>query len=130
MTHAFDSVLGLNIRALQLRGERSQLLASNIANADTPNFLARDLDFKAVLAMQQGQRTVAMQVTRVGHMGASSSQSNRVMYRQPSQPSADGNTVEIQLEKSSFTENAVAYQAQLTFLKSQFGRLLTAFRGE
>ena len=130
MTDALDGVLGLHTRALQLRGQRSELLAANIANADTPNYLARDLDFQSVLAQQQGQRTVVIKATHAEHMGLAAAESYRAMYRQPMQPAADGNTVEVQLEKAAFTENAIEYQTQLTFLKGGFGRLLAAIRGE
>lgn len=130
MTDALDRVMGLHTRALQLHGQRTELLASNIANADTPNFLARDLDFQSVMAMQQGQRAITIKATQANHIGAASSETHRLMYREPVQPSADGNTVDVQLEKSAFTENAIGYQTQLSFLKAEFGRLMAAIRGE
>lgn len=126
-----DSYLGNLANALELRGRRAELLASNMANADTPNYKARDFDFQAALGQAQGQQ-LAMRATAKGHINPASAggaQPNP-QYRIPSQPALDGNTVDVQLEKSAFTENAVQYQATLSFLDSRIKGLKSALRGE
>lgn len=130
MINALERVIGLHVRALQLREQRSELLAANIANADTPGFAARDLDFANILASEKRLTSVSPAVSDAGHIVGAMSGAHQVMYRQPVQPAADDNTVNLQIEKSQFMENAVAYQTQLTFLKGRFGRLLAAVKGE
>jgi flagellar basal-body rod protein FlgB len=127
-----DSYLGNLANALELRGKRAELLASNMANADTPNYKARDFDFQSALGQAQGQQ-VALRATTRGHIapeGAGAGLQPSLQYRIPSQPALDGNTVDIQLEKSAFTENAVQYQATLSFLDSRIKGLMNALRGE
>lgn len=127
-----DSYLGNLSTALELRGKRAELLASNMANADTPNYKARDFDFQAALGQAQGQQ-VALRTTARGHInpeGGAGGVQPALQYRIPGQPSLDGNTVDIQQEKSAFTENAVQYQATLSFLDSRIKGLKSALRGE
>lgn len=127
-----DNYLGHLSNALELRGRRAEQLASNMANADTPNYKARDFDFKAALNQAQGDQ-MRMRTTQKGHIpvnGSGSGVQPHLQYRIPSQPSLDGNTVDTQLEKSAFTENAVQYQATLNFLDSQIRGLKDALRGE
>ena len=107
-----DSYLGLHGDALRLRGQRLDLIASNIANAATPGFKARDLDFAAALDAAEA--------------GASADP----LYRVPVQASADGNTVELATEQTAFADNAVHYQASLAFLGGRIGTLMTALKGE
>ena len=111
---------------MSLRAERQQVLANNIANADTPNFRARDFDFSAELASSlqkshtQG-RGMSLATTSDRHLHADSSRfaSRDLLYRVPDQPSLDGNTVDMDRERAQFTDNAVRYQASLTFLSSR-----------
>ncbi len=127
-----DSYLGNLSTALELRGKRAELLASNMANADTPNYKARDFDFKAALGQAQGQQ-VALRTTAKGHINAEGTAGGvqpALQYRIPGQPSLDGNTVDMQQEKSAFTENAVMYQSTLSFLDSRIKGLKSALRGE
>ncbi|TVP83954.1 MAG: flagellar basal body rod protein FlgB [Thioalkalivibrio sp.] len=132
MALSFDKALGIHADALQVRSRRLELLASNLANADTPHYKARDIDFRAALGHAQQGETVAMRRTHSGHVaaGGAAGQAVEPQYRVPSQPSLDGNTVDTQLEQAAFSENAVQYQASLDFLNTRFQGLRTALRGE
>lgn len=125
-----DNAFGIHGRALQVRSERLELLARNIANADTPSFKARDLDFKAVLdaaATDQGRMTS----TRVGHYEAGAGvESDAVKYRVPFSNSFDGNTVEMHVEQAQYGKAAADYQATLHFLESRISSVRKALRGE
>lgn len=130
MTINFDKALGIHPTALSLREKRSVVLATNLANADTPGFKARDLEFSAVLK-KTAPPGVDMNRTHVAHfdserllLGAN------LMYRNPYQASLDGNTVEAQIEQAKYSENAVQYQASLEFVSSDFSGLMTAIRGQ
>jgi flagellar basal-body rod protein FlgB len=130
MAISFDKALGDLPGHLSLYGERSSLLAANIANADTPGFKARDIDFRSVLAKAGGEKMV-MKTTHASHLGGSSAVSGAdLLYRIPTQPSVDGNTVDTQVEQAEFAENAVRYQSTLTFLNSKFKGLRLAIKGE
>ncbi len=109
MPTSIDAYLGIHTRALTLESRRTELLANNLANADTPGFKARDIDFRSAL---------------------SAAADANVKYRVPMAPSLDGNTVDAQLEQSAFAENAVRYQATLTFINSQLRALMTAITGQ
>jgi flagellar basal-body rod protein FlgB len=115
---------------LKLANQRLELLAANIANADTPNYKARDIDFKAALQTAQGE-AVTLQATQPGHIGGTQLASGRadVKYRWPDQPSLDGNTVDSQRESAAVAETSVRYQASLTFLNQQLRALRTAISG-
>ena len=134
MSLSFDRALGLHEKALAFRAERAAVLANNIANADTPNYKARDLDFASVLEAQQSgaNRTVSLQRPHANHIPAQSliDQAAGLRYRTPHQPSIDGNTVEVQAEQARYTENAIDFQASFTFLNSKFKGLMTALRGD
>lgn len=124
-----DQALGVHAQALSLRSRRSQVLANNIANADTPGFKARDIDFRAALG-QAGEQAMSMAATRRGHIQPDAGHASAdLMYRMPMQPSLDGNTVDAQAEKAAFAENAVRYQATLTFLQSRIAGLRAAIKG-
>lgn len=128
----FDNVFGIHERALLLRGERVGVLAANIANADTPNYKAKDLDFAAVLEGEQQAGGLQMQRTSVGHLqGAVSSLGDgTVKYRVPFQPSLDGNTVEAPVEQAQFAENAVRYQSTLMFISRRVQSIESALTGQ
>jgi len=130
MPISFDSALGIHDKALLVRSSRAELLASNIANSDTPGYKARDIDFKAALADIQ-QHNQALRLTHRNHIPQSGQLAGMdVLYRIPNQSSLDGNTVDSQLEKSAFAENALRYQASLTFLDMKFKGLIAALKGE
>lgn len=131
-----DSYLGIHASALKLRSQRTELLASNLANADTPNFKARDLDFKQALAQAGGaDAPVRVTTTSAAHIAGNNalngaSTGTELKYRVPLAPSLDGNTVDVQLEQAAFAENSVRYQATLSFISSKFRGLLTAITGQ
>ena len=126
----FDKALGLHPQALTLRGKRTDVLAANLANADTPGYKARDLDFQSVLKKVQ-PTPVTMQGTHSLHIQPPRQMLGAALqYRIPNQPSLDGNTVETHIEQSKFTENAMQYQASLRFVNGRVSSLLTALKGE
>ncbi|MGR9014134.1 MAG: flagellar basal body rod protein FlgB [Gammaproteobacteria bacterium] len=127
----FDTALGIEPKALAFREKRSEILAANLANADTPNFKARDLDFKSVLK-QSVASGVSMERTHAGHITPPQQQvfGANLMYRNPSQVSLDGNTVEAHVEQAKYAENAVQYQASLQFINGKFSGLMAALRGQ
>ncbi len=139
MTTTFSNVLdrhfGIHAQALQFRSERTRVLASNLANADTPNYKARDLDFSAVLA-QHGKQAgavppVRMAVTNARHirLGTDGGATAPLLYRNPYQSTLDGNTVEADVEQANFARNAVQYQASLMFLTGKIRGLKLAITG-
>ncbi len=126
-----DKAFGIHAKALELSTQRAQILATNLANADTPNYKAKDIDFKAALtnASQQG---ISMKTTNSMHISSNSSSGTQVdtYYRNSQQPTLDGNTVDSQIEQAQFMENAIRYQTTLTFLSGSVKGLLSAIRGE
>jgi len=125
----FDKTLGIHSQALALREKRSEVLAANLANADTPGYKARDLDFKSLLN-QNLPAAVAMERTQAGHFAPWQLLESSVMYRNPNQVSLDGNTVEANVEQAEYAENAVQYQASLQFISNNFTGLMMALRGQ
>ena len=130
MAISFDAALGKSAQLLALREKRSEVLAANLANADTPNFKARDLDFSRVLKKTTPE-PVLIAHTQAGHfapeqpfLGA------QLKYRTPNQVSLDGNTVEEHIEQAKYAENAMQYQASLQFVGGKFNELKTAFTGQ
>lgn len=133
MPFNFDSYLGVNAKALDLQAYRAQILASNLANADTPNYKARDIDFRAALSSANAGQldTVRLQATEPGHIQPDMSNGGyELLYRQPYQPSLDGNTVEGQVEMAAYSDNAMRYLATLRILSTKLNELRTAFRGQ
>jgi flagellar basal-body rod protein FlgB len=137
----FDKVFGIHEPALLLYGQRLGVLATNIANADTPNYKARDIDFSAVLASTEdaggGQPPgvappLPLEVTQAAHISLSdgSTGAAELMYRNPYQASLDGNTVEMPVEQAAFSENNVRYQASLGFINSRIAELTLAINGQ
>lgn len=133
MPTKLDSYLGVHAAALKIRSQRTEVLAANLANADTPNYRARDIDFRAALAQANGQGGVHLATTNAGHIGATNGNGTspaELKYRVPLAPALDGNTVDTQLEQAAFAENSVRYQATLQFLSSKFRGLMTAITGQ
>ena len=116
-----NSYLGVHAQALQLQSKRMEVLAQNLANVDTPNFKARDLDFKAALAQAGGGSGVVLATTDARHLATDpvSDFSAALKYRVPLAPALDGNTVDAQQEQAAFADNTVRYQATLTFLSAR-----------
>jgi flagellar basal-body rod protein FlgB len=133
-----DTYLGVHAQALKVREQRTELLARNLANADTPGYKARDIDFRAALEAHSTATGVpgTLRATQATHIGggdsalAPDSTSAFLRYRTPLAPSLDGNTVDAQLEQAAFADNAVRYQATLQFLSSKFRSLMTAITGQ
>jgi len=118
---AADSLFGVHGAALEVRSQRMGVLASNIANASTPGFKAKDIDFKSALASMESDVGGA-----VGDRGIAAA----TKYRVPLQTSMDGNTVELNQEQTAFAENAVQYQTTLSFLNGRIGQITRALKGE
>jgi flagellar basal-body rod protein FlgB len=114
MTSLIEKALGPSATALQLRAQRLDVIAGNIANAATPGFKARDLDVEAAL--------------KGGGFGGEMARA-RLQFRAPLQPSLDGNTVEMATEQAAFAENALKYQASLGFLTGRIQTLMSALKG-
>jgi len=145
MVDKLDEALGFYQQALDLRSYRQQVLAANIANADTPNYKARDFDFNSTLAAVQGMPQggvapgaaagrLALANTSSAHLsangsGAAAPGSPALLYRTTLQMSADGNTVDMDVERARFADNALHYEADVTFVSSQIKTLLTAVTG-
>lgn len=133
MAISFDKALGIHEKALGFRAQRGEIIANNIANADTPNFKARDIEFSAVLSSQLDKRVApSLERTHARHIaGEGVSLSDQALaYTTPSEPSIDQNTVDAQVEQGKYAENAVKFQASFTLLNSKFKGLVSALRGE
>jgi flagellar basal-body rod protein FlgB len=127
-----DNVFGLSGQALGLWQQRSETIASNIANADTPNYKARDVDFRSALQQASGDSpNLQLATPSEGQIGGDNStvSTDDVKYRVPLQPSMDGNTVDAQVEQSQFASNMVHYQASLSFINSSIQSLRLAING-
>ncbi len=132
-----DTYLGVHQDALKLYARRTAVLANNLANADTPNFKAQDIDFKSVLAQSGSGSSAgtkpALAATHAMHVSTAPDAAmtdGALKYRVPLAPSLDGNTVDAQLEQAAFADNTVRYQAALAFLSDKFKGLMTAITGQ
>lgn len=115
--------------ALQLREQRNNIIGSNIANAATPNYKARDVDFEKILKAEAGQSELKRSASK--HFSdVDSATGQKLKYRQSLNPSADGNTVEMSVEQMEFAENSMRYVTSLQFLNSRISGLMSAIRGE
>jgi flagellar basal-body rod protein FlgB len=138
MRNAIDQQLGTLRNVANLRAYRQEVLASNIANADTPNYKARDFDFAAALDnARAGRAGFEMSRTSARHLDAANLSGIGkapagvdVQYRYEYQANADGNTVNVDVERSAFAENAVQLESTLTFVREEFRRLQTAIQGQ
>lgn len=134
MTSRIDDALQFQQTALKLRAARQELLASNIANADTPNFKAKDIDFASALqgALAGTPAQLPLTATSPRHLGGAAGENVMgapVMYRNVLQPSADGNTVDMDVERAQFADNALRYEASVRFVSEQVKSVLTALQG-
>lgn len=127
-----DAALNFNREALNLRAQRQEVLASNIAHADTPNYKARDIDFSSRLteAVERGRasQSMNMSVTSSRHIRAEAQAmpDQNLLYRVPNQSSIDGNTVEMDVERINFADNALRYESNLTVIGAKIKTLLSA----
>ena len=132
MAISLNNAFGIHENAMHLQTRRAQLLSQNLANSDTPGYKAKDIDFKAALkSMEQGNMKTPLNATQSGHiqpkgffMGA------EAMYRQPTQSSLDGNSVEPHVEMGEFTENSMRYLMTLRIMSGKINGMLSAIRGE
>lgn len=138
MIGKLDDYLRFNEAALSLRSQRQQLLASNIANADTPNFKARDIDFASALQgvlARSAQSAGTLDASAPAHIGGAAQNKDilpdgtPLLYRQPAQGSVDGNTVDMDVERNQFADNGVRYEAGVTMINMQIRGLLAAIQG-
>jgi flagellar basal-body rod protein FlgB len=126
-----DPLFGIHAHALQIQQRRMTLLAGNIANADTPGFQARDLDFKAALEQALSASGGPLQTDHAAHLDGTGTPADAALqYRVPLQPSVDGNSVDVQTEQAAFMDSALRYQASISFLDGKLKSLLTAITGE
>ncbi len=135
-----DNALGFHQDALRLRAQRQELIAANIANADTPNYKARDIDFKT--AMQQASQLasgggLSTIKTSDKHMNgvatvnsATTAGPGEPLFRPIIQGSVDGNTVDMDVERNAFADNAIRYEASLLMMNGQIKKMLTAIQGQ
>lgn len=117
MSIRIDDALGIHPQTLNFRVQRSEILAANLANEDTPGFQARDIDFSAEMRRLESGFT------------SRSGEATELLYRVPTQPSLDGNTVELSVEQAAFSKNSMDFQASLTFLSMKFRGLKQAIEG-
>lgn len=139
MLNRLDDALSFHQNALRVRGQRQELIAANIANADTPNFKARDLDFKAAMqSATAGVNREAFMASKTSTMHLDGTPSNTAsisgvlgepMFRPTLQGSVDGNTVDMDVERNQFADNGIRYEASLTLINAQLKQMLAAIQG-
>lgn len=136
MSSRIDDALRFNQTALTLRAARQELIASNIANADTPNYKAKDIDFSKAMqgALAGASAKLQMATTAASHLNGGGQDAlgalgAPVMYRTAVQPSADGNTVDMDVERAQFADNALHYEASVNFISDDIKKILTALQG-
>lgn len=127
---SFVDALGIHPQAIALRARRAEILAGNLANAETPGYRARDIDFKEVLGRHDS--ATILHATHAGHTTQARNGRGEytLKYRQPLQASLDQNSVDAQTERAAFLDNALRYQASVTFLNGRISGLISALRGE
>jgi flagellar basal-body rod protein FlgB len=134
MAISFAKAFSIHDDALLLRSQRAEVLSDNLANVDTPNYKARDLDFQAMLAGQVSQQQSALKLseTSTGHQHGGNGwvETGELMYRTPHQPSIDGNTVDAQVEQAEFMRNALEFQISFQFLNNKIKGMRDALKGE
>lgn len=136
--NALDAMLNFHQSALRVRAQRQELIAANIANADTPNYKARDIDFSSALqnaiagnAAPGTQNSAELAATSPQHMPGNALENslNGALYRKEVQSSVDGNTVDMDVERNQFTDNAIRYETSLTMINAQIKSMLSAIQG-
>lgn len=138
MANQLDSALSFHETALRVRAQRQELIAANIANADTPHYKARDIDFKAAMKTAMTgttQTSFGTAKTNGQHMDGIPAANGgwkpgEPLFRPIIQGNVDGNTVDMDVERNQFTDNAIRYEASLTMINSQIKKLLTAIQGQ
>ncbi|CAJ1887052.1 lateral flagellar basal body rod protein LfgB [Aeromonas jandaei] len=128
MSISFDSALGVHPYALDIRADRARILAGNLANVDTPGYLARDVDYKTILG-RVAQQVAAGDESAAISQGTMADDMQHPLYRIPYQASMDGNTAELSVEQSKFANNATDFQTSLTFLNMKITGIAKAIEG-
>lgn len=131
MANLLDKAFNFQEQALKIHSYRQQLIASNISNADTPNYKAADLNFSDALQRAQAGTSVSLRTSAAGHLSSSNQNlfGSQTVYRLASQPSVDENTVEMDTERAKFAENTIRYEAVFRFLNGQIKTLISAIQG-
>lgn len=129
MTLDLNSYLGVSAKALSARDQRASILANNIANADTPNFKAQDVDFNEYLSKSMSEQA-PLKTTTANQFDGQTNFTSSLKYRVPMQLGLDGNTVDRDVESTEFAKNAMNYQASLSFLNNKIHYMMMALRGE
>jgi flagellar basal-body rod protein FlgB len=141
MLNKLDAALSFHQNALRVRSQRQELIAANIANADTPNYKARDIDFKSAMQSALGQSSQTTAATGGGlmktsnlHLNGSTSTPangpNEPLFRPIIQGSVDGNSVDMDVERNQFVDNGLRYEASLNMINGQIKKMLTAIQGQ
>lgn len=139
MKALLDNAIRFHQTALNLQAQRQEMLASNIANADTPHYKARDIDFRGALQDVLGQRApegriapLALAQTRSGHVAMQQGApfESFIGYRRELQSAVDGNTVNMDVERAAFAENSIHYEASVTFINSLLQGMQRAISGQ
>jgi flagellar basal-body rod protein FlgB len=133
MLEQMTARLDFHSNALLLRSQRQQVIASNIANADTPGYVARDFDFASALKnVSGGVAGASVSITSAGHMrlGTSDPRKPEMAYTVQTQPSLDGNSVDIDRERANFVDNSIRYESTLRFINGHVKTMLSAIQGQ
>lgn len=140
MLNKLDAALSFHQNALRVRSQRQEIIAANIANADTPNYKARDIDFKSAMQQALGQSAQAsstangLNKTSDLHLNATPSNNaagpNEPLFRPIIQGSVDGNSVDMDVERNQFVDNGLRYEASLNMINGQIKKMLTAIQGQ
>ncbi len=130
MAISFEKAFGIHPQSLQIRSKNAEVIASNIANADTPGYKAKGMDFKTALAQAASKQQSGMSRTHEKHFDVRTEMNNGVEFRTPNQPdTGDGNTVDAQMERNLYLENSMHYQASIQFLNGKIKGLKQAISG-
>ena len=130
MAIGFDKGFELHAQGMQLRAQRAEVIASNIANADTPGYKAKGMDFQKALAQASQKQQMGMSRTNTKHFDVRTELNNNVDFRIPDQPdTGDGNTVDVQVERNLYLENSLEYQAGVQFLNGKIKALQKVISG-
>lgn len=130
MAISFDKLVGFHHKALNLRNDRMEIVAGNLANANTPGYKAKDLDFKQAMASANYERTHKLTTTDSNHIKAQMQTNEAIMFRSPLQPdTGDGNDVDVQLERNAFLDTGMRYQVGIEFLNGKIKGMKKAISG-
>ena len=130
MAIGFDKGFELHAQGMQLRAQRAEVIAGNIANADTPGYKAKGMDFRKAMQQATQQQQMGMNKTNAKHFDVRTEINNNVAFRIPDQPdTGDGNTVDVQVERNLYLENSLEYQAGVQFLNGKISALKNVISG-